>query len=71
MSRKVTKFVTKVTLKNTSALAERADNFVKSVRDELEEFPRILVNTDQSPIQMEASYGRSLAIIGKIQLKFE
>lgn len=60
----MTKFVTRTTLQNATVIEETAKNFVSKIREEIEDFPRILVNTDQSPIQLESTHGRTLAISG-------
>lgn len=58
---------------DSSKLLQTANDFVDSIRAELEEYPRILANADQSAIQMESSHGCTLALVGKIlwQVEFD
>lgn len=69
VSRKVTKFVTRTNIVEASVTQERGTQFVHKIKLLKEVDPRIvLVNLDQSGLQLEMTYGRTLAIEGEVKI---
>lgn len=64
MSRKVTKFVSKRIIQDSSALEKRANDFVARIKTRVKEEKKLVVNSDQSGIQLELSFGRTIAMKG-------
>lgn len=70
VSRKITKITTSKALHDAEGIQERAANFVNSVKEEIRNeenlsFERI-VNADQSGIQLEMSFGRTISKKGEV-----
>lgn len=63
-SRKITKLISSLTIKNSARTAENAQKFVEEVR-RLDFFPSTIFNADQTGLQFELHGGRTLAFIGQ------